>query len=119
MLLVLPRRIGKQHLLLNHPVRLVASRLTAMRLSPLTDRNLWQADILHHRPDDRQTAGFGRKGVNLIGALPHIAKQALNGVGASNVAVHDLREGIKRQQMLFILDQAAQRFPDSAGGIWL
>jgi hypothetical protein len=100
MLLVLPRRIGKQHLLLNHPVRLVASRPTAIRLSPLTDRNLWQADILHHRPDDRQTAGFGRKGVNLIGALPNIAKQAFNGVGASNVAVHDLREGIKRQHML-------------------
>ncbi len=76
MLLVLPRRIGKHHLLLNHPVRLIVRRLAAMRLSPLTNRNLWQADILHHCPDDRQTAGFGRKGVNLIGALPNIAKQA-------------------------------------------
>ncbi len=39
---------------------------------PLADRNLWQADILHHCPHDGQTTGFGRKGVNLIGTLSHI-----------------------------------------------
>src|SRR5690242_12929308 len=86
--------MGKRHLLPTHPFRLVAGRPTTMSREPLADRNLWQADILHHRPDDRLTAGFGRKGVNLIGALPHIAKQALNGIGAATGAVHDRREGI-------------------------
>jgi hypothetical protein len=109
-LLVLSRTMGKRHLLPNHPFRLVAGLLIAMRSEPLADRNPWQADILHHRPDDRQAAGFGRKGVNLIGALPHIAKQAFNGVGTSDVAVHDRRKRIKRQQMLFIFAQAAYGF---------
>src|SRR6266849_4836317 len=94
-LLVLLRRIGKKHLLLNHPARLVASLLTAMCLSPLADRDLWQANILHDGPDDGQTRRLGRESINLIGALPHIAKQAFNGIGAANVAMHDLREDSK------------------------
>ncbi len=81
-----------------------------MRSSPLADRDLWQADILRYRPDDGQTTGFGRKSVNLIGALPHIAKQAFNGIGAPNVAMHDWWKGIKRQEMLFIFGQAADGF---------
>ena len=96
-LVVLLRRIGKKHLLLNHPVRLVANLPTAMCISPLADRDLWQANILHDGPDDGQTRRFGREGIDLIGALPHIAKQAFNGIGAANVAMHDWRKGIKGQ----------------------
>ncbi len=50
------------------------------------------------------------QGVNLIGALPNIAKQAFNGIGATNVAMHDLWKGIKRQKMVFIFTQATDRF---------
>ena len=32
--------------------------------------------MLHDRPDDRQTTGFGGKGVNLIDTLAHEASQA-------------------------------------------
>ena len=32
-----------------------------------------QADVLDRRPDNGQTTGFGREGVDLIGALSHIA----------------------------------------------
>jgi hypothetical protein len=65
-----------------------------MSSEPLADRNLWQADILHHRPDDGQTAGFGRKGVNLIGTPPNIAKQTFNRIGTADIAMHHLWEGI-------------------------
>ncbi len=77
---------------------------TASRVQPLADGNLRQANILHHGPDDRHTAGFGREDVDLIGALPHIAKQAFNRIGAANVPVHDWWKGIKGQQMLFIFE---------------
>ena len=66
-------------------------------LQRLTDGNLGQAHILHHGPHDGQAARFGREGVNLIGTLPHIAKQAFNDIGTANVAMHDLREGIERE----------------------
>ncbi len=32
-----------------------------------------QADVLDRRPENGQTTGFGREGVDLIGALSHIA----------------------------------------------
>ena len=101
---VLHRNICKNHLPLTPPLRLVADVPRAIPLQPLADWNLRQANILHHRPDDRHTTGFGREDINLIGALPHIAKQAFNRIGAANVAVHDWREGIKGQQMLFIFE---------------
>ena len=97
MLLVLPGRIGKEHPLLNHPARLVARQLIRWSISPLADRDLGQANILHHGPHDGQAAGFGREDVNLIGALPHEASQAFNRIGATNVAVHDGWEGIERE----------------------
>ncbi len=83
---------------------------TAIRVQFLRDRNPWQADILHHRPNDAQTTGFRSECVNLIRALSDIAKQAFNGIGAANVTMHDLWKGIKRQKMFFILTQAADRF---------
>ncbi len=81
-----------------------------MSAERLVDGNSWQVDILHHSPDDCQTRRLRREGVNLIGALPNIAKQAFNGIGAPNVAMHDLWKGIKRQKMVFIFTQATNRF---------
>src|SRR5207237_111753 len=57
-----------------------------------------------------QTTGFRREGVDLIGALAHIAKQAFDGIGAANVAMHDLREGIKGQEMVLIFREATHSF---------
>ena len=65
---------SKNDLLLHHPFRLVVYVATTSSAWPLRYRNLWQADVLHHCPDDGQTTGFRRKGVNLIGAQPHIAE---------------------------------------------
>jgi hypothetical protein len=69
----------KLSLSLNHPFRLVASTRTAMSAERLVDGNAWQVDILHHSPDYRQTRCLCRKGINLIGALPDIAKEAFKG----------------------------------------
>ena len=67
-------------------------------------------DILHHRRDNGQATGFCCEGINLIGALPNIAKETFNGIGAANVPMHDLRKGIKREKMLFIFTEAADSF---------
>ncbi len=67
MLLVLHRTICKRHLLPNQPFWLVVSLPRTIAVELLADRDLWQADILHDGPDDGQTTGFRRKGVNLIG----------------------------------------------------
>jgi hypothetical protein len=39
-----------------------------------------QADILNSRPDDGQATGLRREHVDLVGALPHIAEQAFDGI---------------------------------------
>ena len=54
-------------------------------------------DVLDGRPDNGQATRFCGEDVDLIGALPHIAKQAFNRIGTANVAMHDLREGIERE----------------------
>ncbi len=69
-----------------------------------------QADILDRCPDNRQATGLRCEHVNLVGALPHIAEQAFDGIGGLNVAMHRLRELVKRQEMLFVLCQASYRF---------
>ena len=69
-----------------------------------------KTDILHRGPDNRQATGLGREDVNLVGALSHIAKETFDGVGRLNVTMHDLRKRIKRQEMCFVLSQAAHRF---------
>jgi len=104
------RLSSKKHLLPNQHYRLVVCWPRSITLQPLADWNLGQADILHHRPDNRQATGFRREGVNRVRAPPHIAKQTFNGVGTANVAVHHLGEGIKGQEMLFIFREAAHRF---------
>jgi hypothetical protein len=78
-----------------------------------------QADILDRGPNDGETTGLGGEHIDLIGALPHEASETLNSIGGLNVPVHALRKGIKRQEVLFILGQAAHRFPDSAQCTWL
>ena len=44
--------------------------------------------------------------INLIGALPYIAEETLNGIRRLNMPMHALRELVKGQQVLFILSQA-------------
>jgi hypothetical protein len=78
-----------------------------------------QTDILDGCPDNRQATGLGCEHVDLIGALPHIAKETFDGIGGLNVSVHGRRELVKRQQVLFILSQTSHRFPDSVCCIWL
>ena len=84
----------------------------SIRAQLLADRNLRQVDILHHRPDDGQATGFCCEGINLIGALPNIAKETFNGIGAANVAMHDRREGREREEVLFV-------FAEAANGLWI
>ena len=68
------------------------------------------ADILDGCPDDGQATHLGRKHVDLIGALPHIAEETFNGVGRLNVPVHRLRKLVKGQRLVFLLSQASHRF---------
>jgi len=69
-----------------------------------------QTDILDRRPDNGQATGLRREHINLIGALSHEASEAFDRIGGLNMSVHALRERVKRQQVLFILSQTADRF---------
>ncbi len=51
-----------------------------------------QANVLDCYPDDGEATGLRREHVNLIGTLPYVAEEALNGIGSLNVPVHDLRK---------------------------
>jgi hypothetical protein len=76
-------------------------------------------DILHNGPHNGEAARFCGKGINLIGSLPHIAKETFNGIGTANVAMHDRWKRIKRQQMLTRVRSDCGWLLDSASGIWL
>jgi hypothetical protein len=78
-----------------------------------------QTDILDRCPNNRETTGLRREHVNLVGTLPYIAEETFDRVRRLNVSVHGLRELVKRQEVLFILNQALYRFPDSVYCIWL
>ena len=78
-----------------------------------------QADILDRGPNDGETTGLRREHIDLISALAHIAEEAFDSIGGLNVPVHGRRKRIKRQQVLFVLSEAAHRFPDSACCTWL
>ena len=97
----------KEHFLLPGPFRLVAYEPPTITVQALLDWNPGHVYSLHHRPHNGETTGFGGEGINLIGSLSHIAEKAFDGVGRANVAMHDLRKGVKREQMLFILHQAS------------
>ena len=51
-----------------------------------------QMDILDRRPDNRQATGLRSEHVDLIGALPHIAKETLNSIGGLNMTMQARRE---------------------------
>jgi hypothetical protein len=55
-----------------------------------------QADILDGGPDNGQATGLCREHINLVGALPHIAKEAFNGIRGLNMPMHTLEETRKR-----------------------
>ena len=116
--LLLHRAVCKHHLPPIHPFRLVVSLPIARKVQLLRDGNPRQTDILHHGPDNGQATGFRGEGVNLIRAPSNMTKQAFNRIGATNVAMHDLWKGIKRQKMLFIFAQCGSLL-GSAGGICL
>ena len=42
---------------------------------------------LHDSPDDTQATHFRRKGVNSIGAPPHVAKETFNRIRTANIAM--------------------------------
>ena len=107
---MLHRAVCKHHLPPIHPFRLVVSLPIALKVQLLRDGNPRQTDILHHGPDNGQATGFRGEGVNLIRAPSHITKQTFDRIGTVNVAMHDGREGIKRQQVLFIFRETADRF---------
>jgi len=48
---------------------------------------------LHHGPDDAQTTGFRREGVNLIGASSNIPKKAFNRIGTCRLTHNLARKG--------------------------
>jgi hypothetical protein len=69
-----------------------------------------QADVLHRRPDNAETTGLGREGVNLIGTLPHEAPETFDGIGGLHVSMHRLRKGKEGQGVLFVLGQTSHGF---------
>src|SRR5579884_4337062 len=72
-------------------------------------------NILHDRPDQADATGFRGKGIDLIGALSNVAKEALNGVGCLNIPMHHRWKGIKCEQMLLIFTETADRFGIALG----
>ena len=69
-----------------------------------------KTDILDRGPDNGKATGLRREHINLIGALSHEASEAFDSIGGLNMSVHAHRELVKRQQVLFILNQTADRF---------
>jgi hypothetical protein len=73
----------------------------------LSERDFVQTDVLDRGPDDCQATGFRREHVDLISSLADIAKETLNGIRRLNMPMHALRELVKGQQVLFILNQTS------------
>ena len=67
-------------------------------------------DILHHRPNNGQTAHLRCEGINVIGALSNIAEKAFDSISRLNMTRHGRWKGIKRQHMFFILSQTPHGF---------
>ena len=100
----------QNHPLLNHPLWLVAGSTSRSQLWGASHRDFAQADILDRGPNNREATGLRCEDINLIGALTHIAKEAFDSIGRLDVSVHGGREGVKGQEMLFILREAAHCF---------
>ncbi len=101
---------AKKHLFPNHPFRLVAFFTAVISSRASFHRDFVQTDVLDGGPDNRQATGLRGEYVYLIGTLPHIAKQAFNGIGRLNVPLHALRKRLKREGLLFLLSQASYCF---------
>src|SRR2546430_8398629 len=69
-----------------------------------------ETDVLHHSPNNGETAHLCGEGINLIGALSNIAEKTFDGIGRLDMTIHGRWKSIKGQQMLFILSQAAYGF---------
>jgi hypothetical protein len=78
---------AKKHPLPNQPERLVAFHST-FSFSVSFYRDFVQTDILDSCPDNGEATRLCGEHVDLIGALAHIAEEALNSVGGLNVSVH-------------------------------
>lgn len=65
---------------------------------------------LHHSPDNGETTGFCGERVDLIGALPDIAKETFNGIGGTDIPMHDWWKIVKREEVFFVFHQAAHGF---------
>ena len=55
-----------------------------------------QANILDRSSNDSEATGLCREYIDLIGALPHVTEQTVDGIGGLNVPMHRLRKRIER-----------------------
>ena len=78
-----------------------------------------QADILDRCSNDGEATGLRREHVDLIGALPHIAEEALNGIGSLNVSVHALASTHKTSTGALRPQSGCGALLDSAERTWL
>lgn len=69
---------AQNHLLLKHPLWLVAGWTTRSESQAFLHRDGVQADILDRGPDNRQATGLGREDIDLIRPLSHIAEETFN-----------------------------------------
>ena len=99
-----------KHPLLTHPFRLVVHSPNALRFALLADWDLGKANILHHCPDNGEARSLRREGVDRVSTLSHIAKEAFNGIGCANVAMHDWWKDVEGQKMFLVFHQTAHRF---------
>ena len=70
--------------------RLVAIVVLVLVLRPHSPRVLCKRISPDGGPDNGETTSLRREHINLIGALPYIAEETLNGIGRLNVSVHAL-----------------------------
>lgn len=65
---------------------------------------------MHHCPDNADTPGFRCQRADPIRPLPHVAEEALHGVGDLTMPPHPRWKRRKRQQMFLILRETLDRF---------
>lgn len=62
--------------------------MSALLLLGLRHRDPGYLYSLHYRPHNGETTGFGSKGINLVGALSDVAKEAFNGIRGPDIPMH-------------------------------
>jgi hypothetical protein len=68
-----------------------------------------QADPLDRCPDDGQATHLRGEHIDLVGSLPNIAEETLDGIGGPNIAVHRRRKLVKGEGVPLFLGQAPHR----------